>query len=194
MEAVHIVERSDPARSDAEEFVRDVYRREYGADVTDFAKRLICRTGPTGAISCVAGLRLAEDGFFSDRYLSEPVEAALRRATGHCIRRSDIYEVTTLASRSPREIATFINDIISFGTRRGLSWSFFTLTRRLSLLIKRRRLAPIYLADADPRRVGDPSHWGRYYETEPKVYAVCGHELPRTQAPSAAEVRHAHVF
>ncbi len=194
MEAVHVVERCDPQRSEAEAFVRDVYRREYGAELTDFANRLICRFGPGGQISCVAGLRLAEEGFFSERYLSDPVETTLSRAAGNSVDRNDIYEVTTLASRSPREIAAFINDIITFGTERGLSWSFFTLTRRLNLLLTRLHLAPIYLADATPDRVADPSAWGRYYETEPKVYGVYDDGLLRSCASSAAEAHHAHFF
>lgn len=194
MESVHVVERSDPQRSGAEAFVRDVYRREYGAEVTDFANRLICRFGSGGQISCVAGLRLAEEGFFSERYLSDPVESALSRAAGCSVHRSDIYEVTTLASRSPREIAAFVGDIIRFGTERGLTWSFFTLTRRLNLLLQRLRLAPIYLADADPDRVADPSAWGRYYETEPKVYGVYDDGLLRPPASSIAEARHAQSF
>ncbi|MGY4303856.1 hypothetical protein ACVIJ6_001099 [Bradyrhizobium sp. USDA 4369] len=194
MEIVHVIERGDPGRADAEAFVRDVYRREYGAEVTDFANRLICRFGFGRQISCVAGVRLASDGFFSEQYLSEPVEMTLARASGRSVQRSEIYEVTTLASRSPREIAAFIDDLIAFGTRHELSWSFFTVTRRLSRLLRRHHVAPIYLADADPGRLADSSAWGRYYETEPKVYASCGSDQLRPRASRVAEARHASFF
>ena len=64
MKSAHIVGRSDVYRAEAERFVRDIYAREYGAQITQFADQLICRSGPNGEILCVAGLRLAEDGFF----------------------------------------------------------------------------------------------------------------------------------
>ena len=194
MKSAHIVGRSDARRAEAEGFVRDIYAHEYGARITQFADQLICRSGPKGEILCVAGLRLAEDGFFSEQYLTEPIEVALSHATGRNVRRDEIFEVTSLASRSPREIAAFFDDIIAIGVRCDLSWSFFTLTRRLSLLVQRRRLAPIYLADAEPCRVADAASWGRYYETEPKVYGVCGVELLHALAPRFAEAQHADVL
>lgn len=194
MKSVQIVGRSDARRAEAEEFVRDIYALEYDARIAQFADQLICRSGPKGEILCVAGLRLAEDGFFSEQYLTEPIEVALGRATGRNVRRDEIFEVTSLASRSPREIAAFIDDIIAIGARCDLPWAFFTLTRRLSLLVQRRRLAPIYLADADPGRVANAASWGRYYEAEPKVYGVCGIELLHALLPSFAEARHADVL
>jgi hypothetical protein len=178
----------------AEDFIREAYARQYGAQVTQFANQLICRVAPDGELLCAAGLRRAEDGFFSEQYLAEPVEAALGRSTGLPVRRRDIYEVTTLASQSPREIAAFIDDIIAYGARHGLSWSFFTLTRRLSLLVRRHRLPLIYLGDASASGIADPWAWGRYYETEPKVYGVCGIEMLRALAPQFAEERHAQLL
>lgn len=194
MRPVHIVEPTDVDRPDVEAFVRAVYARKYGARIDRFADRLLCLSSARGDILCVAGLRLASDGFFSERYLAEPVERVLSRASGCAVRRDDVYEVTTLASRSPREIAAFIDDIIAFGARAGLSWCFFTLTRRLSLLVERLRLAPICLGDADPARIEDPAAWGSYYETAPKVYGVCGIKMLKARAPVAAADCHAVIL
>lgn len=198
MSAAYIVEPTDSDRAEVEAFIRQVYASEYGARVGRLADSLLCRRDAQGEILCAAGLRLSSDGFFSERYLAQPVEAELSRATGRKLLREDVYEVTTLASSSPRDLAPFIDDIIAFGAYHGLSWCFFTLTRRLSLLVRRRGLAPIHLADADPSRVGDPAAWGRYYETEPKVYGVCGVDLlaaRRRPVPTAtAEACHAHLL
>ncbi|WP_051678695.1 thermostable hemolysin [Xanthobacter sp. 91] len=177
MGSAHIVEPGDAERAEVEAFIRSVYAREYGAHVGTFAERLLCRRNAAGEILCAAGLRLAEDGFFSELYLDGPVEAALSRSTGRKLRRSDVYEVTTLASGAPHDLVPFIADIVAFGGANGLSWCFFTLTRRLSLLVRRRGLSPIYLGDADPVRVAHPEVWGRYYETEPKVFGVCGVDM-----------------
>lgn len=173
----HIVEPGDAERAEVEAFIQTVYAREYGANIQTFANRLLCRRNAAGDILCAAGLRLAEEGFFSERYLNAPVEADLSRATGRRLRRADVYEVTTLASDAPHDLVPFIADIVAFGGRHGLSWCFFTLTRRLSLLVRRRGLSPIYLADADPARIADPQAWGRYYETRPQVYGVCGVDM-----------------
>ena len=172
-----IVEPGDAERAEVEAFIRTAYAREYSANINSFAKRLLCRRNTAGDILCAAGMRLAEEGFFSERYLSAPVEADLSRVTGHRVRRADIYEVTTLASDAPRDLVPFIADIVAFGGRRGLSWCFFTLTHRLSLLVRRRGLSPIHLAEADPARIADREEWGRYYETRPQVYGVCGVDM-----------------
>jgi hypothetical protein len=194
MNSVNIVEPNDLDRGAVESFIQEIYHREYRANVERFPDQIICRTGPSGEIKCVAGFRLASDGFFSEQYLDDPIEAVLARITGRHVRRDEVFEVTTLASRSPREIETFIDDIIAVGARNGFSWSFFTLTRRLSRFVRRRSLALIHLADADPRRVADAASWGRYYETDPKVYGVCGIEFRQRLAPSSAEARDAHVL
>lgn len=191
-----IIAPSDAERPGVETFIRQVYAAEFGARVEAFAPLLIARYNSAGKIMCAAGLRLAEGGFFSEAYLDEPVEAALSRRTGRRVPRADIFEVTTLASRSPRELSPFIDDITAFGARAGLSWSFFTLTRRLSLLVARRHLALVHLADAAAERMEDHSAWGRYYETDPKVYAVSGALLrrPVRGMPAAPVVEHAGLY
>jgi hypothetical protein len=191
MNQAHVVERWDARRSEAEDFVRDVYARQYGAEIVTFAPRLLLREGEDGEILCVAGLRLPGNGFFSEVYLDEPVETALARVTGRAVRRGDVYEVTTLASRSPRDMAPFIDDIIGFGAEHGLSWAFFTLTQRLGLLVRRRGLTLLPLAEARADRVADAATWGSYYATAPTVYGVCGVQLLHMLAPQYAEARHA---
>lgn len=191
MQGAEIIEPMDAERPSVEAFIRDVYAREHGARIDHFADRLLRRTNIRGETVCVAGLRLAADGFFSERYLAEPIEAALARATGRSVHRDDIYEVTTLTSRSPRDIVGFIDDIVSFGARNGLAWCFFTLTHRLSLLVERLHLAPIYLGEADPARIEDAAAWGRYYTTRPKVYGVCGIKMLKARAPQFVSESHA---
>ncbi|MFG1372425.1 thermostable hemolysin [Xanthobacter oligotrophicus] len=194
MSSACIVRPLDDERAEVEAFIAQVYALEFDARLDHFAEQLIFRRDARGNLSCAAGLRVAADGFFSEAYLREPVEGALARATGRRVAREDVFEVTTLASRSPRELSAFIDDIIAFGAHNGHSWAFFTLTRRLSLLVQRRNLAPIPLADADPRRVADPAAWGRYYETEPKVYGVCGARLTGRSAHVVEASPHAQLL
>jgi hypothetical protein len=133
---------------------------------------LIASSDERGDIVCAAGLRSARDGFFSESYLFAPVERVLSEAAAWRVERGDVLEVSTLASRAPRATVHFFGDIVDFGLENGFSWSFFTLTYRLRRMVDRLGLTPICLGDADRRRIANYARWGRYYEAEPKVYAV----------------------
>jgi hypothetical protein len=128
-------------------------------------------------IACAAGVRLQDDGFFSERYLDSPIEQALGVASQRAIARAEIFEVTTFASRAPRATAGFIESVGRFGEANGFLWSFFTLTRRLHRLVERLGHPLTLLADADYRRIPDHERWGTYYASEPKVFAIASPRL-----------------
>lgn len=167
-----VVDVDDPLRSAAERLIRETYAARYSARLDAFPSRLLTVLDARGEILCAAGLRFPADGFFSERYLDVPIEDALGALSQRPVGRGEIFEVTTLASRAPRATADFIAMIVSFGERNGFNWSFFTLTRRLHLMVARLGLALTQLADADHRRIEGYERWGSYYAAEPKVYAV----------------------
>jgi hypothetical protein len=182
-----------PLRHQAEAFIRRLYAAEYGAEITRFPSRIIASLDRFDQIRSAAGIRSKDDGFFSERYLSMPVEEALSRVSMRGVSRERILEVTTLASQSHRETLKFIKAIGEFGEANGFNWSFFTLTRRLSLLVGRLRHPMIHLADADPGCIPDHHLWGTYYASEPKVYAI---QSPRSVAEalnSGKRITHAHA-
>src|SRR6202043_4144305 len=121
-----------------------------------------------------------DDGFFSERYLDIPIEDAVSAISARTVDRSAIFEVTTLASRAPLATAQFIAEIGNFGERAGFEWSFFTLTHRLHLMVRRLGIALTYLGEADRRRIADSERWGTYYASEPKVYAVASRRLTKS--------------
>ena len=167
-----------PLRDQAEAFIRRLYAAEYGAEITGFPSRIMASLDRFDQIRSAAGIRSKDDGFFSERYLGVPVEEALSRVSRRGVSRAQIFEVTTLASQAHHTTLRFIEAIGKFGEANGFNWSFFTLTRRLSLLVGRLRHPMIHLADADHRRIPDHHLWGTYYASEPKVYAI--------QSPSGA--------
>lgn len=172
MERSQIVTLDHPRRLEAETFIRRVYRSQYGAEIKVFSPTLIALIDNRDGIACAAGLRSAREGFFSESYLVAPVEQVLSTLSGEQIARSEIFEVTTLASSSPHDTTRLFCDIVAFGRENGFSWSFFTLTRRLWQLIDNLGLGPIVLGEVDPRRIDNYGAWGRYFEADPKVYAV----------------------
>jgi len=167
----------DSRRHPAEEFIKNIYAARYGAQLETFPSRIIAVLDNRDEIFCAAGLRFLNDGFFSERYLDTPIEDALSAISARTVHRSAIFEVTTLASRAPLATAGFIGQIGAFGEEAGFEWSFFTLTRRLHLLVSRLGIALTYLGEADHRRITDSERWGTYYASQPKVYAVASRRL-----------------
>jgi hypothetical protein len=170
----------DPRRHLAEEFIRKIYAARYGARLETFPSRIFALLDDRDEILCAAGLRFLEDGFFSECYLDIPIEDAVCAISIRPVNRSAIFEVTTLASRAPLATAEFIAEIGTFGEKAGFEWSFFTLTRRLHLLVRRLGIPLTYIGEADRRRIADTERWGTYYASEPKVYAAASRRLTKS--------------
>ena len=182
---------NDPQRHAAEAFIKNTYAVRYGARLETFPSRIIALLDNRDEILCAAGLRFLDDGFFSERYLDTPIENAVSAISASTVDRSAIFEVTTLASRAPLATAEFIAEIGAFGEKAGFEWSFFTLTRRLHLMVRRLGVALSYLGEADRRRIADSERWGTYYASQPKVYASASRRLTKSQDCSQGEGRYA---
>jgi hypothetical protein len=172
-----VIREGDALRSVVETFIRNVYSAEHGAQLQTFPSRLFALMNERAEIICAAGVRLQEDGFFSELYLDLPIEQALSTASKRIITRSEIFEVTTFASRAPRATMQFIKSLGMFGELNGFAWSFFTLTQRLHRLVERLGHPLIHVADADYRRIPGYQRWGTYYASQPKVFAIASPRL-----------------
>lgn len=159
-------------RAETEAFIRMVFSRHYGADVTGFAPELM-RLEQAGRTVAAAGWRAAGSGpLFLERYLDQPIEAAITRLAGQPVRRERIVEVANLAADKPGSSLQVILKLGALLDRRGHEWVVFTATRQLVGIFTRLGLPPLALAPADPARLGDEAGaWGRYYETAPVVVA-----------------------
>ncbi len=182
-----------PRREEAERFIGNVYRARYNADLNAFPSEIFARLDDKAEIVCAAGLRTESDGFFSECYLDAPIESVLSAVWGCPVARESVFEVSNLASRAPRVTAAFINDIVALGRTSGFAWSFFTLTRRLCVMVERLGVDLTYLADADCRRIPDHERWGEYYAHQPKVYATAKPKVARVRGSDPQVIRHAHA-
>ncbi len=174
MEISRIIEECDPRRIDVENFIRTTYALRYGAVITEFPRRLLALFDGNERVICAAGIRDAQETFFSEHYLDAPIERILSQCSGIRVERNTVFEVSTLASQTPCSSAGFVRDIIAFGETEGFQWSFFTATSRLHLLLSRLGIGPIYLGEAHADRVEGAGLWGTYYDTRPRVCAVPG--------------------
>jgi Thermostable hemolysin len=187
MRTTALLTNDDARRRPAEEFIKDTYTVRYGARLETFPSRIIALLDHRDEILCAAGLRFLDDGFFSECYLDTPIEDVVSAISARAVNRRAIFEVTTLASRAPLATAEFIAAIGNFGEKAGFEWSFFTLTRRLHLMVSRLGIAATLIAEADRRRIADPERWGSYYACQPKVYAVASPRLKMSCAGSQRE-------
>ncbi|PZQ17719.1 MAG: hypothetical protein DI565_02970 [Ancylobacter novellus] len=192
MQVLNWIPQRHRRRGEVEAFIRRVYHERYDAQVSSFPPCLAVRYSPLNEIVCAAGIRTARQGFFSEVYLDQPVDRRLSGLAGVAVDRDAVFEVTTLASRSPLATAAFIEQIGAHSEAAGFDWGFFTLSATMRFLIERQRRALIVLAPADPRRLPDAADWGAYYEQDPEVCAVASTRLAGL-ATSKHEESHAHA-
>ncbi|MCA0905489.1 thermostable hemolysin [Ruegeria marisrubri] len=168
---IEFLEEGDPGRAAVEDHIRQVYRQTYQARIEGFAPLLVSARRRGGGILCAAGVRTAQDGFFSEAYLDIDFGAALLLATGVEVPRENIMEVVSLASTSPFPVLPMLDAMIQRGRDRGMTCGVFTATKALRRLLRRARLDFVTLAPADPARVESPEQWGSYYQADPWVCA-----------------------
>jgi hypothetical protein len=158
-------------RQAAQDHIKTVYRDIYGAEVSEFAPLLVTAKRADGEILCAAGIRTAEDGFFSEGYLTTDFSTALRTATGLEVPASEIMEVASLASTTPFPVLPMLDKMIEWGRENGKTCGVFTATAPLRRLLTRTSLSYVELAPGDISKVKNPETWGSYYDTDPKVCA-----------------------
>ena len=172
---------SEFARSRVLHFIRNRFRSCFDAAVDDDSPTLIGAFDGSGTLTAAFGLRDSASGFFCERYLGEPVEAALTRALCRDVERSQTVEVTHLCARTtgvlPQLVTLLPNALIHGGAR----YMTCTATDRLANFFERRGLQPITLADAhaDALPPDERSRWGRYYAESPRVLAGDLYEVRR---------------
>jgi hypothetical protein len=119
------------------------------------------------------GLRAARDeSLYLEHYLAAPVECVLAERAGRAVQRSRIVEVGHLASRNCLAAARIAAALPRYLLERDYEWIVFTGTRTVRGILGRLG-APLHeLALATAECVsGTRDSWGRYYDTDPRVYA-----------------------
>ncbi|GAC1046208.1 thermostable hemolysin [Rhizobium sp. No.120] len=189
-----LLTREDVRRPAAEALIAGMFETCYGASVSAFPETLIVKFDVDGLQPvCAAGLRFDRDGFFSEQYLDQPIEQMLSLAYRRPVKRDELIEVTSLASRNVHHTISFIRAIILHGQLLGCGWAFFTLTARLSRMLSHLDVHLVHLADAESHRVARSSDWGSYYSHRPSVYALQNPAHSITTQPME-ESRHALSF
>lgn len=188
-----LIPASHPRRAEAEAAIRDVFRREHDAQLGALPPLLVAEIDEKGVV-CAASLRFARDGFFSERYLDQPVETLVARRAGVRATRDSLVEIGSLAAARPGQVWALVGGVIEHLRGQGIRWGFFTATARLRTLLRWSGIPLVELAAADPARIDHVERWGGYYNHDPRVMLVGDHMLSVLPPPSGARVaggRHA---
>jgi hypothetical protein len=135
-----------------------------------------------GDLRGVAGLRGAEESrLYLEQYLDRPIERVLTdslssrpvdRGGSRLVRRDEIVEVGNLAGASCRAAVRMVAQLPVYLMSRRYSWIVFTATSSLRQILEGFGAPLIELGRADATSVATtPDAWGRYYETDPRVFA-----------------------
>jgi hypothetical protein len=180
------VRAGDPDRAELEHYVHARFASKHGAQVRTFMPTLVAFRNRHGELSGVTGIRGAhESPLYLEHYLDQPIEARLLAAVRaqspewsvdrggiRAIRRDEIVEVGNLAGASCRAAVRMVAQLPLFLMQRRYAWIVFTATSAVRQILQGFGAPLIELGRADPASVaGAGDAWGRYYETDPRVFA-----------------------
>lgn len=180
------VRAGEPGRAELEAYVQARFASKHGAQVRSFMPTLVAFRNRRGELSGVTGIRGADESpLYLEHYLDQPIEARLLAALRaqspdwsvdrggiRAIRRDEIVEVGNLAGASCRAAVRMVAQLPLFLMQRRYAWIVFTATSAVRQILQGFGAPLIELGRADPASVaGANDAWGRYYETDPRVFA-----------------------
>jgi hypothetical protein len=168
---IEFLEHAHPAQQEAREHIQSVYGACYGARIERFAPRLVTARNQQGEIVCAAGVRTAQDGFFSDSYIDGGFSNVLHFPDGAPVPLSQVMEVVSVASTTPFPVLGVLDFLLGWGRENGMRCGVFTVTAKLRRLIDRTGIDYTAICRADPSRIENAESWGSYYDQDPWVCA-----------------------
>lgn len=178
----HTVTPEARCRAEVEAFIHEVFKRAYGANVTQFMPTLIALRDQGGVLMAAFGMRDAAQGpLFLERYLDAPVEQVLsqhlnQQVMNQLITREEITEIGNLAVANPRNAGILIAHVIQQSLDMGVRWCVATAHHSLQngLIKGGRDVYALHPADKNRLSPDEQAAWGSYYDNQPQVVAVRG--------------------
>lgn len=164
---------ADADRSVTEQFIKQQFQKSYAADIHEFFPELLCMRCFDN-LSGTAGMRSAKNTtLFLEQYLDQSIESELSQKFKNQIDRSGIVEIGNLVSSQRGASHLLFLVFTSLLHQAGYQWIVFTATKALYNNLTKLGFEITYLCEADPLKLGDKAlnSWGKYYETQPRVFA-----------------------
>ncbi len=166
---IDITGRFEPDRQRVEDFIKDIYARSYGADISVDYPILMSVRDDSGKVLAAVGFRYAaQEALFLEQYTGAPVDMLLD------VPRTQIVEIGNLASAGNGASIFLYAALASYLDFKGIRYATITGTDFLHRSFERLGLAPQKLCDADVSSLhSNGQNWGAYYDTNPRVLAGC---------------------
>jgi hypothetical protein len=165
--------KQDESRAEVENFIKQKFQHLYAADIHEFFPNLLCMKC-LGMLSGTAGMRTAKSSeLFLEQYLEQSIEEKISEVIQKDIYRNDIVEIGNLVSSQRGASHLLFLLFTSLLHRAGYKWIVFTATKALYNNLTKLDFELIHLAEADPLKLDKDSqdNWGKYYDTQPQVFA-----------------------
>lgn len=177
-------------RPELEAFVQAAFKRRHDANVTGFMPTLLSFRDTVGQLRGVVGLRDAgRRPLYLEQYLEQPIDAAIAAATGQPVCRSQVVEVGNLAGANCRAAVRMVALLPAYLLSLDYRWIAFTATSSVRTILAGFGAPLLELARADGARISKGrDQWGRYFETDPRVFA--GYLSNSRRLPGFSAVTH----
>ena len=162
-------------RTELEQFIGNVFRHTYGANIKRFMPYLMSLRDQDDQLIAVCGLRsAASEPLFLETYLDHPIETALSEQVGYKVERSDIVEVGNFSVAELGMARYLMNAIIDQLHTTSKQWAVFTIVPRLSNAFAKMGVTAEVLGEAKIERIPADmqSEWGSYYDQKPQIMAI----------------------
>jgi len=184
---LHVIEPDAPRRQETEQFIRQAYRRIFGAELNSFYRSIITLHDNQERIVGAVGARHAMGQvLFTEQYLMQPAQKLISEQSGQLITRDRVVELGNLSVVRPALTYPFISMIGRWLQGYSVDWLLFCLTGSLRRLFSRSGIPMLDLGSADRSFLHPTSdNWGSYYNCDPRVMAapleraLAGYELSR---------------
>lgn len=161
---------SDADRAQIKDFISRQFAFHFGAEATIEPPVLIGAWNAQRELVGALGLRTSAHGFFSQKYLPQPLLKAMQSALVRDIEATEVVEVVHLAVASPVIITPMLEALADHLSDAGFRYLVCTATRCLQRFFRKRGWSITTLAKAEPTALGaDAAAWGAYYAQEPAV-------------------------
>lgn len=171
--AISLPEAED--RQELEQFIRNIFRRTYDADIHSFMPQLMSLRDVNGELLAVCGLRHAHHGkLFLENYLDAPIETVLARHFNESILRESILEIGNLAVAEPASARSLLASVSVYLHGTNSEWAVFTGIPALRNSLTKLNMRIEKLGDASISCL--PEHerpaWGSYYDEKPQIMSI----------------------
>ncbi len=170
--SLSLVSQQSSDRQAVEAGIMRKFERAYGAHLKHFLPDLL-RLDVAGELGAVAGIRAARGGaLFLEQYLDRPVQQAVAHAFMTPVDRDEIVEIGNLAANVPGLAYSLFAALATTLSAAGYRWVVCTATPQVAQMLSKMGFSAQAICPADPSMLeSDPTEWGEYYATRPRVMA-----------------------